>query len=271
MKACPLCSRSYEDEEQLFCFEDGATLLSTSPAPAPAQSLAHPAGNGLKAARVVACAVGETIPSVGPRPRPPKAVGERPAATSRPRNRPAAPTAAAPSAAASKTGTAMSTTAAVMWVLGVLGVLFVGMMLASVVAVHLAANDGATSYMDGNYNTPASNTSYVPVRLVDAELHADDGDGDAGRVVYGFSAAEETHHLVVELNRYESSTKLRVRIRPADRATARRVEESDTTESVTGKLTDLWFTMEGGWPSGNYVAEVYLDGTLVKSISYAVY
>jgi hypothetical protein len=155
-----------------------------------------------------------------------------------------------------------------------------GMLLFAVLACNLSKNSNNNNSNNSNKNSN-SNTSKAtpqPTRAANADVYVDkiymakDKDGQAGDETTSYAAADRTVHCIIELNKAKKGTEVRFIWKAVD-VEGSRDEEIKTIDYTTNSFENKvhgHLTLPRDWPTGKYRVEVYINGSLDKTIDYTV-
>jgi Flp pilus assembly protein TadD len=118
---------------------------------------------------------------------------------------------------------------------------------------------------------PSSGTSTAEVFIRQSYL-AKNNDGKPGEPTMSFVPSDRTIYCVLDLSTARAGTRVRFVWKTVEIEGSRN-EEIKTVEYVTKPLEDKVqgnLSLPRDWPTGTYKVEVYLNGTLAKTISYRV-
>ena len=118
---------------------------------------------------------------------------------------------------------------------------------------------------------PRAAASSGPVAVQNVRLARDNGSGEAGETVTGFSPSDHVFHAVVELNRIETGLKVKLAWVAVD-AGGEQGFEIDSTEftSLAANVVNGRIELPNDWPVGSYRLDIYLNDTLAKSVEFTV-
>jgi hypothetical protein len=110
-----------------------------------------------------------------------------------------------------------------------------------------------------------------PVTIQSVGLARDNGGGEAGETVTGFSPGDHILHAVVELNRIETGLKVGL-VWIAVEAGGEKNFEIDRTEftSLAANTIKGKIELPTDWPVGSYRLDIYLNDALARSVDFAV-
>ena len=155
-----------------------------------------------------------------------------------------------------------------------------GMLLFAVFACNLSKNSNNNNSNNSNKNSN-SNTSKAtpqPTRAANADVYVDkiymakDKDGQAGDETTSYAPDDRTVHCLIELNKAKKGTEVRF-IWKAAEVEGSRDEEIKTIDYTTNSFENKvhgHLTLPRDWPTGKYRVEVYINGSLDKTIDYTV-
>ncbi|MGZ8842401.1 MAG: tetratricopeptide repeat protein [Pyrinomonadaceae bacterium] len=119
--------------------------------------------------------------------------------------------------------------------------------------------------------SPGAGTSTAEV-FIQQSYMAKNNNGKPGEPTMSFVPGDRTIHCVLDLNTARAGTKVRFVWKTVEIEGSRN-EEIKTVDYVTKPQEDKVLgnlTLPRDWPTGTYKVEIYLNGTLVKTINYRV-
>lgn len=139
-----------------------------------------------------------------------------------------------------------------------------GALLLSVV---LACNFSTNSNSNSNSN-PASSSAVFS----DIHMAKDDGNGKPGDETNTFNPADRTVHCIAKLRNPKEGLKIKFVwwIVDAGGTKNEKIKEIDYTTGPRDQTVHGHLTVQRDWPKGKFKCELYVDGTLDKSIDYYV-
>lgn len=157
------------------------------------------------------------------------------------------------------------------------GLLAAGLMIFVVLACNLSKNSN-NSNNSNNRNSNENRATPQPTRRANVDVYvnrvymARDDGGSPGEETDTFAAGDRTIHCVVELNKAKKDTDVRFLWKIVD-AGGSRNEEIKTidysTKSFENKVRGH-LTLPKDWPIGKYRVEVFINGSLDKTVDYTI-
>ena len=152
--------------------------------------------------------------------------------------------------------------------------LAIAMLLFVVLACNLSkkstnvSNDNSTT--SANTKTEAVSTSTGV--LTDVHMARDDGSGDPGEQTSVFSASDRTIHCVTKLKEPNAGTKMKFSwyVVEAGDTKNEKIKDIDYTTRRLENVVHGHLTAPRDWPVGKYRVEVYVNGNLEQTVSFAV-
>ncbi len=132
------------------------------------------------------------------------------------------------------------------------------------------ANNGQWSNTPST-NTPTSGSPPADVFIKQSYM-AKNNNGKPGDPTMSFVPGDRVIHCVLELNVAKAGTRVRFVWKTVEIEGSRN-EEIKTVDYVTKPLEDKVLgnlSLPRDWPTGTYKVEIYLNGTLAKTINYRV-
>lgn len=151
------------------------------------------------------------------------------------------------------------------------------LLLFAVLACNLSKNGNNSNNSNKNSNNNNSAKSQ-PTRSANADVYVDqlamakDDDDKPGETTTTFAPSDTKIHCVIDLNKAKAGTKVRTVWIAVDVPGSRNetIKTLDyTTNSFEKKITG-YLTWKGDWPKGQYRLEVYINGSLDKTIDYTI-
>ena len=139
-----------------------------------------------------------------------------------------------------------------------------GAMLLSVV---LACNFSTNSNLNSNSNSASSSAVFSEIHMA-----KDDGNGKPGDETNTFNPADRTVHCIAKLRNPREGLKIKFVwwIVDAGGTKNEKIKEIDYTTGPRDQTVHGHLTVQRDWPKGKFKCELYVDGTLDKSIDYYV-
>jgi hypothetical protein len=113
----------------------------------------------------------------------------------------------------------------------------------------------------------------TPTGIVkEVHIAKDNGKGAPGEETNAFGPADRTIHCVVELAEAKSGSKIKISwwIVEAEGAKDEKIEDFEYTTKGEDSMVHGHLSMPEDWPPGKYKVEVYVNGTLEKTVGYTV-
>jgi hypothetical protein len=138
-----------------------------------------------------------------------------------------------------------------------------GALLLSVV---LACNFSTNSNSNSNSNSGSSSGVFADIHM------AKDEDGKPGDETNTFNPQDRTVHCLAKLKNPKEGLKIKFVwwIVDAGGTKNEKIKEIDYTTGPNDKTVHGHLTVQRDWPKGKFRCELYVDGTLDKSIDYYV-
>lgn len=130
-----------------------------------------------------------------------------------------------------------------------------------------------------NSSSSTNTSSGSPSSSSSSGVHVDtiklarDDSGSAGETASSFHPTDNPIHAIVRLTEFESGTKVKVVLMAVSVATGEKNTKVAEIEKETGSMQnelDTTFTLPKDWPTGTYRVDVYVNGSLDKSLTYQV-
>ena len=154
------------------------------------------------------------------------------------------------------------------------GWLAAGLLLAGVLACNLSNNvNHSSSDNNRSVNTPADTRRASADFYVRLAYMAKDDNGEVGESTTTFAPSDRTIHCVVTFNKVKPGTKIRLVWVAEDvegRSKGSEVDSIDHITDVDEQKMDGHLTWSRDWRLGTYRVEIYIDGTLDKTVNYTV-
>jgi hypothetical protein len=250
MKSCPSCNRTYVDDTLHFCLEDGMPLAAANQPSPPATP----------------------TPMSGSPPTPIYGAGSAvsPSWTPTPARKP--------------------TRRVWPWIVGALVVLFilgVGLVVVIIGLASLGSNENSSNRSTANRNVTSTNanlsatsdnsndndkSSSANVEIKDAYLAHDNGRGEPGEKVQGFSASDRTMHCVIDLEQAQAGTTIKFDWIGVDAGDWKNhlIKELEYTTKPREKKILAQLTYPQDWPEGSYKIDIYVNGKFARTIAFQV-
>lgn len=108
--------------------------------------------------------------------------------------------------------------------------------------------------------------------ISEAHMAKDDGSGDPGQETNSFKPKDRTIHCVTKLKDAKSGTQMKFSwfIVDADNTQNEKIRDIDYTTRALENVVHGHLTAPRDWPEGAYKVEVYVNGTLEKTVRYTV-
>ena len=157
------------------------------------------------------------------------------------------------------------------------GLLAAGLMIFVVLACNLSKNSN-NSNNTNNANRNDNKATPQPTRRANADVYvnrvymARDDGGNPGDETDTFAASDRTIHCVVELNKAKKDTDVRFIWKAVDVAGSRNEEIKTidySTKSFENKVRGH-LTLPKDWPTGKYRVEIFINGSLDKTVDYTI-
>ncbi|HEX8098494.1 MAG TPA: hypothetical protein VF507_10675 [Pyrinomonadaceae bacterium] len=285
MKRCPTCNRTFEDASLGFCLDDGTPLVEAA---AGGASQGFGSGGGIKPPSYGApqsYAGSEPAPTIAytPSPQQPTPSWSQPAQSAPPKRK------------------------VWPWVLGgvvLISVVGIGLLILIIAAASLSSNtntanantnankNGNLSGNDnsnrtgnmnmnsgGNANTNSNVNSNTGTKLNTSDISVqnlylarDDGAGNAGERVEGFTTSDRVLHCVAELNKARPGTKVTFSWYAVSVGSTRN-QLISSVDYATGPYEKLIYgklTPRTTWPTGDYRVEVAINGARDESLDFSI-
>jgi len=151
-----------------------------------------------------------------------------------------------------------------------------GLLLFAVLACNLSKNSNNSNNSNKNSNT--NKATPQPTRAANADVFVDkiymakDNDGQPGDETTSYAPVDRTVHCVIELNKAKKGTEVRFIWKAVDVAGSRNEEVKTidySTKSFENKV-HAHLTLPNDWPTGKYRVEVYINGSLDKTVDYTI-
>ena len=155
------------------------------------------------------------------------------------------------------------------------------MLLCVVLACNLSKNGNNSNNSNNNSNKNQNeNTAKAPTpnRPANADVYvnrvymAKDNDGDPGSETTSYEPTEHKVHCLIELNKAKKGTQIRF-VWKAVEVEGEKDKEIKTTDYTTNSFENKvhgHLQLPYDWPKGTYRVEVYINGSLDKTIDYTV-
>src|SRR5260370_10737323 len=156
------------------------------------------------------------------------------------------------------------------------GWLAAGLLVFAVLACNLSKNNNNSNNSNSNSNKNSnSSTNTRPANadvFVEKLIMAKDDNGNPGTETTTFAPGDRTIHAVATLNKAKAGTSVKLVWKAVD------VEDSKNEEIKTIDYTTRSFenkvhghlTLPYDWPNAKHRVEVYINGSLDKTIDYTV-
>ncbi|HVS20649.1 MAG TPA: hypothetical protein VHD88_02310 [Pyrinomonadaceae bacterium] len=156
------------------------------------------------------------------------------------------------------------------------GWLAAGLLLIAVLACSTGKNTNNSNNSNSNGNKSSKSSSDTRPSNADVYIEkismAKDNNGEPGDTTTSFEPGDHTIHCIADLNRAKSGTAVKFVWKAVDVADSKNEEIKTidyTTKSFENKVHGH-LTLPRDWPKGTYKVEVYINGTLDKTITYTV-
>ena len=154
------------------------------------------------------------------------------------------------------------------------------MLLCVVMACNLSkngnnSNNSNNSNKNGNENTAKAPTPNRPANAdvyVNRVYMAMDKNGEPGSETSSYEPADHKVHCLIELNKAKKGTQIRFVWKAVD-VEGEKDKEIRTTDYTTNSFENKvhgHLQLPYDWPKGTYRVEVYINGSLDKTIDYTV-
>jgi hypothetical protein len=156
------------------------------------------------------------------------------------------------------------------------GSLAAGLLLFAVLACNLSKNTNNSNNSDQNSN--ANKSTPQPTRRADADVYVDrvymakDNNGQPGDETTSYEPSDRTVHCIIELNKAKKDTEVRFIWKMAD-VGGEKNKEIRTTDYTTKSFENKvhgHLQLPYDWPKGTYRVEIYINGSLDKTIDYSI-
>lgn len=156
------------------------------------------------------------------------------------------------------------------------GWLAAGLLLFAVLACNLSKNSNNSN--NSNKTANANKATPQPTRAANAEVYVDriymakDKNGDPGEETTSFAPSDRMIHCVISLNKAKKGTEVRFIWKIVDVQGSKNEEIKTidyTTRSFENKVHGH-LNLPKDWPTGKYRVEVYINGSLDKTIDYTI-
>jgi hypothetical protein len=153
-----------------------------------------------------------------------------------------------------------------------------GLLLFAVLACNLGKNSNNSNNSNKNSNINTNKATPQPTRRADADVYVDkiymaeDNNGKAGDETSSYAPGDRTVHCIIDLNKAKKGTEVRFIWKAVDVAGSQN-EEIKTIDYTTNSFENKvhgHLTLPRDWPTGKYRVEVYINGSLDKTIDYTV-
>jgi hypothetical protein len=148
-----------------------------------------------------------------------------------------------------------------------------GLLLFVILACNVTKNSNTENSSNKNSSSSSSDRSSKADVYIDQISMAKDDDGKPGDSTSSFAPDERTVHTVVVLNKAKEGTTIKWVWVAVDAGGFPKNYEIKSAEYTTGPNdTNVHghLTWSRDWPTGDYRAEVYLNGVLDKTVKYSV-
>ena len=139
-----------------------------------------------------------------------------------------------------------------------------GLLVFALLACNLSKN---TNNSNSNSNIDSGAGKYL------SEIHmAKDDDGKPGAATTTFSPGDRTIHCVTKLKDAKGGTQMKFSwwIVDADGTKNKLIKEIEYTTGTRENIVHGHLTLPQDWPKGKYKVDVYVNGELDRTVSYAV-
>ena len=153
-----------------------------------------------------------------------------------------------------------------------------GLLLFAVLACNLSKNSNNNNSNNANKTSNTNKATPQPTRAANADVYIDkiymakDKDGQAGDETTSYAPGDRTVHCIIELNKAKKDTAVQF-IWKAEDVSGSRDEEIKTIDYSTKSFENKvhgHLTLPRDWPAGKYRVEVWINGSLDKTIDYTV-
>ena len=156
------------------------------------------------------------------------------------------------------------------------GWLAAGLLLFAVLACNLGKNSNNSN--NSNKTANANKATPQPTRAANADVYVDriymakDKNGDPGEETTSFAPSDRMIHCVIGLNKAKKGTEVRFIWKIVDVQGSKNedIKTIDyTTRSFENKVRGH-LNLPQDWPTGKYRVEIYINGSLDKTIDYTI-
>jgi len=160
------------------------------------------------------------------------------------------------------------------------GWLAAGLLIFAVLACNLSKNSNNSN--NANNSNKNSNTNKAsnpqPSRAANADVYVDkvymakDNNGKPGDETTSYAPGDRTVHCIIELNKAKKGTDVRFIWKAVD-VEGSRNEEIKTIDYTTNSFENKvhgHLSLPKDWPTGKYRVEVYINGSLDKTVDYTI-
>ena len=153
-----------------------------------------------------------------------------------------------------------------------------GLLLFAVLACNLSKNSNNSNNSNKNANANTNKATPQPTRAANADVYidkiymAEDNNGKAGDETTSYAPSDRTVHCIIDLNKAKKGTEVRFIWKAVDVAGSQN-EEIKTIDYTTNSFENKvhgHLTLPRDWPTGKYRVEVYINGSLDKTVDYTV-
>jgi len=135
------------------------------------------------------------------------------------------------------------------------------------------ATNTATPSDSKSSNSKSTNPSAKSGVTVDKiELAKDDGKGDAGDTVSSFKSSDNPLHFVAHMSEFESGTKIKMVLTAIEAGGSKNEKVGELEKETTAfeNVLDAHWQLPGGWPTGRYKIEAFVNGNLDKTLEFEI-